>query len=396
MAAKKALPKKPRSKAPPAEAKAPKRSKEAPRKAPKAPRKAPKKAPMSAPIEPVADAIAAAAETVDRIRDLERRVEELIDEARERPSAPLPSVDPEPPPPSVRSTPPAPVVDVEDEATVFDTARELLKTDFYLRTWGRIAMRDRSEEVDDFGYDPVYDEKLRPLFEFLHRTWFRVESEGTENVPSHGRCLLVANHSGTVPLDGVMLKMTLSRDVRWLVEDFVFHFPFLGSLSSRIGAVRACQENAERLLAKESLIAVFPEGTKGIGKLFRDRYRLQRFGRGGFVKLALRTRTPIVPVAIVGAEETNPLLFRIEALSKTLGVPYVPVTPTFPWLGPLGLVPAPTKWRIRFGEPISTDEYGAEAEGDEVLVGRLAERVRGIIQGHVDAMVGARRSVFFR
>jgi 1-acyl-sn-glycerol-3-phosphate acyltransferase len=184
------------------------------------------------------------------------------------------------------------------------------------------------------------------------------------------------------------------RDVRWLAEDFIFHFPFLGSFTNRIGAVRACQENAERLLRKDALVAVFPEGTKGIGKLYKERYRLQRFGRGGFIKLCLRTGAPILPVAVVGAEETNPMLFRIEAFSKALGVPYIPVTPTFPLLGPLGLAPAPTKWKIAFGDVIRFDGYGPEAAEDEILVGRLAERVRATIQAMLDRAVGERRSVW--
>lgn len=288
----------------------------------------------------------------------------------------------------------------QEEETVFDTAREMLSTDFYLRRWGQAAMRNRSEEVDDFGYDPTYDARVRPLFEFLYTKYFRVECRGVANVPSHGRCMLVANHSGTIPFDGPMLKTAVKRehagkrDVRWLTEDFVFHFPFLGSFETRIGAVRACQENAERLLRQETLLAVFPEGIKGIGKLFRDRYKLQRFGRGGFVRLALRTQTPIVPVAIVGAEETNPMLARLESVAKPLGVPYVPITPTFPLLGPLGLLPAPTKWKIVVGEPIAMTD-GAEAERDELLVARLADRVRGAIQELLDGAVRERKSVLF-
>lgn len=287
------------------------------------------------------------------------------------------------------------------EATVFDTARELLSSDFYLRKWGRLAMRGRSEEVDDFGFDPIYDQKARGLLEFLYTRYFRVEATGIDRVPARGRCLLVANHSGTLPLDGVMIKTAVKlehptpRDVRWLTEDFIFHMPFLGSMMNRLGAVRACQENAERLLEKEQLCAVFPEGVKGIGKLFGERYRLQRFGRGGFIKLCLRTNTPIIPVAVVGAEETNPLLFKIEYLSKALGLPYVPVTPTFPALGPLGLLPAPTKWQIQFGEPIDVGAYGRDAAEDELLVGKLAERVRATIQGMLDRAVGSRKSVFF-
>jgi 1-acyl-sn-glycerol-3-phosphate acyltransferase len=299
--------------------------------------------------------------------------------------------------------PAGPAVPAPPES-VFDTARELLSTDFYLRKWGRLAMRGRSEEVDDFGFDPTYDAKLKPVLDFLYTKYFRVETIGIESVPKVGRCVLVANHSGTLPLDGVMLKAAVKRehagagsgrDVRWLTEDFIYHMPFLGGAMNRLGAVRACQENAERLLAKESLVAVFPEGVKGIGKLFADRYRLQRFGRGGFIKLCLRTGTPIIPVAVVGAEETNPLLFKIEHLSKALGIPYVPVTPTFPLLGPLGLLPAPTKWRIQFGEPLDLSAHGPEAADDEILVGKLAERVRAAIQTMLDRSVGSRKSVFF-
>ncbi len=301
-----------------------------------------------------------------------------------RPSGPLPSQV-------------APV----SERAVFDTARELLSTDFYLRKWGRLAMRNRSEEVDDFGYDPIYDEKVRPALDFLYTKYFRIEASGVDRIPAAGRCLLVANHSGTVPLDGVMIKTAVRREhpahrhVRWLTEDFIYHFPYLGGAMNRLGAVRACQENAERLLANDELVAVFPEGVKGIGKLFAQRYRLQRFGRGGFIKLGLRTSTPIVPVAVVGAEETNPLLFRIEHLAKIVGLPYVPVTPTFPLLGPAGLLPAPTKWKMIFGEPIDFSSYGPEAADDELLVGKLAERVRANIQGMLDREIGSRKSVFF-
>ncbi|HZU84605.1 MAG TPA: lysophospholipid acyltransferase family protein [Polyangiaceae bacterium] len=281
------------------------------------------------------------------------------------------------------------------------SAREFLSTDFYLRQWGRLGLRNRSEEVDEFGYDPVYEQRLQPVFDFLYDKYFRVEVHGMGHVPGEGRCLLVANHSGVLPVDGVMLRLAVRREhpehrnVRWLAEDAVFHFPFLGSFTNRIGAVRACQENAERLLGQGALVAVFPEGTKGIGKPFRQRYKLQRFGRGGFVKLCLRTRTPVVPVAIVGSEEANPVLARIEYLTKVLGVPFLPVTPTFPLLGPVGLLPAPTKWKVFFGEALALDGYGAEASEDEILVGRLAERVRGEIQAMLDRALAERRSVWF-
>jgi 1-acyl-sn-glycerol-3-phosphate acyltransferase len=257
------------------------------------------------------------------------------------------------------------------------------------------------EETDEFGYDPAYERKLLPVFELLYEKYFRVETHGLEHIPNEGRCLLVANHSGTLPLDGLMLRLAVRREhpehrsVRWLAEDGIFHFPFLGNMTNRVGAVRACQENAERLLENESLVAVFPEGQKGIGKLFRDRYKLQRFGRGGFVKLCLRTRTPIVPVAIVGGEETNPVLARVEYLTKAIGIRYLPVTPTFPLLGPAGLLPAPTKWKIFFGDPIDISGYAPASADDEILVGRLAERVRGAIQAMLDRAVTERRSVWF-
>ena len=164
---------------------------------------------------------------------------------------------------------------------------------------------------------------------------------------------------------------------------------------NRVGAVRACPENAERLLEKEGIVGVFPEGVHGIKKLFQERYRLQRFGRGGYIRLCLRMRAPIVPCAIIGAEESSPLLYRLEGLTELLGLPYFPITPTFPFLGPAGLLPAPTKWRMRFGEPINLDNYGPEAADDHVLVGRLSERVRSAIQAMLDSGLRERRSVWF-
>jgi 1-acyl-sn-glycerol-3-phosphate acyltransferase len=369
--------------------------------------------------------VAVSSEEVEaRIRELEGRLDRMMEAASQgslpdlpeddddedafaalaAEPAPLPKPAPSvpPPAPSRASYPPPPssrALSPEAEPTAFDTARELLSTNYYLRKWGRLGMRNRSEEVDDFGYDPVYETRVRPFIDFLYTTYFRVEASGVERVPEQGRCLLVANHSGTVPFDGLMIRSAVkrehpaARDVRWLAEDFIFHFPFLGSFTTRIGAVRACQENAERLLRQEALVAVFPEGMKGTGKLFRDRYRLQRFGRGGFVKLALRTKTPIVPVAVLGGEETQPLLARLDALGKPLGFPYFPITPTFPLLGPVGLAPAPTKWRIAFGEPIRFNEGPGSSE-DELLISRLAEQVRGTIQDMVDELVRARKNVF--
>jgi 1-acyl-sn-glycerol-3-phosphate acyltransferase len=287
-----------------------------------------------------------------------------------------------------------------EDGGMFDVARELLSTDYYLRQWGRIGMRNRSEVVDDFGLDPKYDARLRPLMDLLYTRYFRAQVDGMDHVPVAGPALLVANHSGSLPYDALMLKTALRREhgghrsLRWLVENHVFYMPFVGSLLNRMGAVRACQENAERVLRSGQLLAVFPEGQKGQGRLYRDRYRLQRFGRGGFIRLCMRTRTPLVPCAIVGPEEAMPLLYKLENFARIGGVPYMPITPTFPWLGPIGLVPAPTRWYFLFGAPIAFDAYGPDAATDDVLVGRLSERVRATIQTMIDGVLASRRSVW--
>jgi len=280
-------------------------------------------------------------------------------------------------------------------------AAEVPAEDFISRKWGRSALRSRSEEFDDFGLDPSFEQRVKPVVEFLYRSYFRATVEGIDHIPAEGRCIVVANHSGALPLDGLMLRAALriehkqKRDLRWLAEDFVYYLPFAGVFMNRVGAVRACPENAERLLEKESIVGVFPEGVHGIKKLFQERYRLQRFGRGGYIRLCLRMRAPIVPCAIIGAEESSPLLYRLEGLTELVGLPYFPITPTFPFLGPAGLLPAPTKWRLRFGEPINLDNYGPEAADDHVLVGRLSERVRSSIQAMLDSGLRERRSVWF-
>ncbi len=284
--------------------------------------------------------------------------------------------------------------------SAIDAARELLESDYYRTKLGRSSLRERSLETDDFGLDPAYEAKLRPLLEFLFKRYFRVSVEGMENVPKEGRGVVVANHSGTLPFDGAMLREAVrlhhtgSRDLRWLAEDFSFYLPFIGVTMNRIGAVRACQENAIRLLSKNHLIAAFPEGAEGLKKKFSDRYRLQRFGRGGFVRLCLKTNSPIIPCAIIGAEESSPILYRLDNLSKLVGLDYLPITPTFPAFGPLGLLPAPTKWKMVFGEPISVEQYGPEAAYDHVLVGKLSEQVRSEIDRLVQKSLKRRRSIW--
>ncbi|MBI4507991.1 MAG: 1-acyl-sn-glycerol-3-phosphate acyltransferase [Deltaproteobacteria bacterium] len=278
--------------------------------------------------------------------------------------------------------------------------RRKLPLEFLWRWYRDIAMRDRSDVVDEFGRDPLYASRVEPLLEFLYKKYFRVNVVGLENVPDHGRALLVSNHSGTLPYDGAMIMHAVRRgspvhrDVRPLVEDFVFHFPYLGTFINRIGGVRACQENAERLLNQDQLVAVFPEGIKGIGKLYKERYRLQRFGRGGFIKLALRTGAPIIPTAVIGAEEIHPMVAKITWLAKSFGIPYLPVTPTFPWLGPLGALPLPTKWTIRFGKPLDYGQrFGPTASDDRILVNKLSDTVRSTIQEMIDDVLAQRKSV---
>ena len=267
------------------------------------------------------------------------------------------------------------------------------------RRWRALAMWGRSDVVDDFGRDPRATARWEWLFEFLYSRWFRVQATGLENIPSHGRALLVANHAGSLPYDSAMVMHAVRRDhparrdVRPLVEDTVFHLPFLGPIMNRIGGVRADPENAERLLLKDELVAVFPEGEKGMGKLWKDRYRLQRFGRGGFVKLALRTNAPIIPVAVVGAEEAAPMLGKVTWFAKNIGIPWIPVTPTFPWLGPAGLLPLPSKWFVAFGEPIDLGAaHGPAAAEDRLLVNKLAEQIRTQIQTMIEGLLSQRRS----
>lgn len=254
--------------------------------------------------------------------------------------------------------------------------------------------------IDKFGFDAEFYERMFPLAQWFHDHYFRVESTGVEHIPEQGRALVVANHSGTLPYDGAMVVTAArlghpsGRRLRPLVEDFVYHMPYLGRFMALAGAVRACQQNARALLQDDKVVLVFPEGVKGIGKLFRHRYRLQRFGRGGSIRLAMATGAPIIPCAIVGAEESMPLIGRVTWLARPLGLPYIPVTPTLPFLGPVGLIPLPTKWYIDFGEPIDLSAYGPEAARDRVLVNRINEMVRKSVQDLIDRRLQRRESIF--
>jgi 1-acyl-sn-glycerol-3-phosphate acyltransferase len=268
------------------------------------------------------------------------------------------------------------------------------------RRIGQLGMRERSGEVDDFGLDPETIRSARPLLRLLRKRWWRIEVVGLEHVPKDRPVLFVANHSGLLPWDGLALAETLEeahgadRRPRFLIADWLITLPFAQPALARLGGVRACRENAERLLETGRSVIAFPEGVKGAAKTFRDRYRLQRFGRGGAVRLGLAAGVPIVPVAIVGAEETHPILFKLETPARIFGLPFLPVTPTFPWLGPLGALPLPSKWVISFGEPLATADIGSAQAADDLLVARLTEELRSEIQRQVKLALGIRQGVF--
>jgi len=256
--------------------------------------------------------------------------------------------------------------------------------------------------VDDFGFDQAFTENVYlPLLRPLYKSWFRVEVRGIENIPSTGGALIVANHSGTIALDSLMTQVAVHdehpahRYLRMLGADLVFRTPIVGAIARKSGATLAANPDAERLLASGELAGVWPEGFKGVGKPFSERYKLQRFGRGGFVAAALRTEAPIVPCSIVGAEEIYPILGNLKTVARLIGAPYIPVTPTFPLLGPLGLIPLPSKWIIEFGAPVETADLGPQAADDPMVVFDLTDRVRETIQQTLYSLLLQRRSVFF-
>jgi 1-acyl-sn-glycerol-3-phosphate acyltransferase len=266
-----------------------------------------------------------------------------------------------------------------------------------------IQRRLRGEySTDPFGMDREIIEIARPFLTFMYTTWWRVTATGLEHVPAQGRALLVANHSGVLPWDGAMIATAVvhehpaqnERIVRSLHLHWFTTLPVIAPTLAALGQVPGIPENAIRLLEQDELVCVFPEGLKGVGKLFKDRYKLARFGRGGFVQAALRTQAPIIPVAVVGAEEIYPMLANAEGVAKLFGFPYFPLTPFFPWFGLLGVIPLPTRWSITFCPPIATDSYEPEAADDPITVLALTEQVREIIQETINQKLAERTSVF--
>jgi len=257
--------------------------------------------------------------------------------------------------------------------------------------------------LDDWGRSERVEGAMdRLLYDWLYHYWFRVEVEGIEHVPSTGGALVVSNHSGALPPDAAMIAKAIKeeharpRPLSITVEHFFKGFPGFSMLAPKIGCVAAHPANVHRLLYDEgALVLVFPEGRKGTEKLYKDRYRLRRFGRGGFVEAAMRAQAPIVPVAVMGAEEAMPVFAQFNLLQRLTGLLYVPLTPTFPHGGVLGMAGyLPAKFRIRFLEPIPTDQWGEEPWEDKGLVQTVAEDVRARIQEELYDLVSQRKSVW--
>ncbi|MBW2494383.1 MAG: acyltransferase family protein [Deltaproteobacteria bacterium] len=256
-----------------------------------------------------------------------------------------------------------------------------------------------SDSSSEQSPDEIVLRRARPLLDLLYEHYWRIELHGFERIPESGPLLLVANRSGLLPYDGLMVSHAIWRRrpelrPRFMVADWLITLPFVQPYLARLGGVRACRENAERLIRSGESVLAFPEGVKGAAKVFRERYRLKRFGRGGVLRVALETRVPIIPIGIVGAEEAHPILFKWNAPARAVGLPFLPVTPTFPLFGPLGFFPLPTKWVIRIGEPISIDHLPPDAASDALLISRMNEQLRSEVQLLVDTGLSDRSSVW--
>jgi 1-acyl-sn-glycerol-3-phosphate acyltransferase len=263
-----------------------------------------------------------------------------------------------------------------------------------------LARRGPNYAVDDFGFDRQWTESFLGVFKALYRDYWRVETTGVEHVPASGRALLVANHAGVLPWDGTMIKTAVfsehpnPRHVRALVASQFMGMPVMSWFLRRTGQAVGHPDDTRRLLERDELVLVFPEGTRGTGKSFKDRYRLRRFGRGGFVATAIRARAPIIPVSVVGSEEIYPMVGDLRPVARLFGLPYFPVTPFWPWLGPLGMIPLPSKWRIQFHPPVAVADLPSKAAEDQHLVMALADEVRDTIQRGIYDNLMLRRGVF--
>lgn len=250
----------------------------------------------------------------------------------------------------------------------------------------RLDIKLNSAGFDRWGLHPETLRKFAPLLYLLYKKYFRVETAGLENLPPNGRALFIGNHGGQIPLDAMMAGLALLLDgeppriARAMVERWVPTVPFVSSLFTRIGAMVGDPMNCREILEHDQSVLVFPEGVRGSGKLFKDRYQLQRFGTG-FMRLALETKSPVIPVAVIGTEETYPSVYNFEKLAKLIGAPYLPVTPFFPLFGLFGLIPLPSKVTVRFGKPIYFEGDPNESE-DEIRI--KVQKVKEALQAEIN------------
>jgi 1-acyl-sn-glycerol-3-phosphate acyltransferase len=260
----------------------------------------------------------------------------------------------------------------------------------------RAVMHVNSAGFDDWGLDPQTLKATLSVTEWIYRKYFRVRAENIERIPE-GRCLLVANHGGQVPLDGMLIAMSVLLDgnppriARGMVERWFPSLPFISTLFMRCGGMVGDHRNCRLLLEREECVLVFPEGVKGSGKSIYDRYKLQKFGTG-FIRLALETGAPIVPVGVIGCEETYPGIFNFKKLAKLVGAPYLPVTPFFPFLGPIGMLPLPTQVSLRFGEPLKFD---VDPEAPDAEIEALVEKVRVALDAEIQTGLAERGGKLF-
>ncbi len=323
---------------------------------------------------------AAAASAVSRLEDVERRLDSALDGVESR------------------------LQELAARAGVAGAPGELKQA--IARLWPAVAgkltsavellrLLEPPERLDRFGMDPRFVERLEPVVELLCSAWWRVALRDVRNVPAEGAAVVVANHAGAVPWDAFVLRHAVRRhrDLRPLLDDRECALAIVGPAAVRYGAVRSSAESAGRLLAEGQVIGVFPEGSAVAHKPWRERYRLQRFGRGGFAKVALRAGAPVVPCAIVGSEEASPGIARTGWLAERLGVPLLAANPSLR-VAAAGLLPLPSRWTIRFGEPVATRDLGAAAADDAGVVNALTERVRARVQELLDEELAGRSSVY--
>ena len=258
----------------------------------------------------------------------------------------------------------------------------------------------RLGDVDEWGRSERMRSLARTMYDPVYRHWFRAEWEGLEKIPTEGGALLVSNHAGAIPSDAPAImhgiETELERPVYGLADYFFKSAPVLGTMWARVGGVAAHPDNAYRLLREQrQLVLVFPEGTKGPSKLYRDRYQLRRFGRGGFVEIAMRAGVPVIPIAVVGAEESMPIVARLPTLARTLGVPYLPITANMLALGPLGVDGYfPAKFKLRVLDPVTFDVPPNQERYSRSRVMDESEAIRDNIQKELYDMLKARQSVW--